>query len=125
MSGSNLVQTVPEQCCPHTARGTEAATLMREKVREIDDDVQQVAPRIEHHERTAGRQVLETQFAIEFSRTDQGTGGPAYLYCLNLTGSAIIQHLLHGNTERIFINTRHQTVTTDTQQLAARRFCRT
>src|ERR1019366_3902433 len=124
MAAGDLVQTIFEQRCAHSARSAETATLMGEEMRKIDDDCQEVASLTKHHERAAGGQILKAKFTIEFCLINQRAGRPSDLHRLNILRAAVIQHLLNADAEWIFINPRCRAVTTDTQNFAARRFFR-
>ena len=124
MAAGDLVQTFPEQRRAHPARRAETAAFVGEEARKVDDDSQQVAFLAEHHERTAGGQILEAEPAMEFRAADQRAGRAADLHRLYILCAAVIQHLLDADAERVFIDAWGRAVAADAQYLAARRFFR-
>ena len=88
----------------HPAGRAEAATLVREEMREIARHLEQVARFVEHHEGARGGQVLEADAPVEFGRIDADSRGTADLHRLGAFRTAILQHLAHRHTERVFID---------------------
>lgn len=117
----NVIQCVFQQLRADAAGGTETAAFVREEMREIAVDREQIALRSEYQKRSAGGNIVESNGAPEFRRTEQCSGGAAGLYRLYILRTAIVQHLLDGHTKRVFVNAGFSAIAADAENFAARR----
>ena len=100
----NFVHGLFEHRGADTARCAETATFMREEMHKVSCHFKHVAAVIEYHECTGGRQILEAQFAIEFTFGDTYSGWPADLHSTRIYRAAVLQYFAYRHPERVFVD---------------------
>ena len=106
MSAADLVQLIFQQRSADPAGRAKAAALMGKEVREIADDLEQVAALVENHEGTAGGQILEASLRSNSCAGDECSGRTADLHAQRIRCAAIVQDLRDGDAKRIFVDSR-------------------
>ena len=89
----DLVHAVGDQRRTDPARGTEAATLMREEVSEVARYLEHVAVRTKNHERARRRDILKGNTSRELVRCQTASGRAADLHRLGMTSATVVEHL--------------------------------